>query len=87
MDFDNSVDTNRYILYSVINRYKDHPSNLKIKYELSSKSRFDNDLSPYIFVTLDEVEKLLNSNKAAGRDKLPIKLNKIVSEILSKPLL
>lgn len=76
-----------YIVHSTIHRYKNYHSKLKIKYEVSFRPCFDNDHSPYIFVTSDEVEKLLNSKKAAGRDKLSIRLNKIVSEILSKPLL
>ena len=43
---------------------------------VSSKSFSDSDLSRNILVTSDEVEKLLkalNSKKAAGTDRLPIK--------------
>lgn len=57
-----------YIVHSTIHRYKNYHSKLKIKYEVSFRSRFDNDHSPCNFVTSDEVEKLLNSKKAAGRD-------------------
>ena len=42
-----------------------------------------------ILVTSDEVEKMLkflNSKKAAGTDRLPIKLAKLASEVLSKLL-
>ena len=71
-----------------IDRYKNHPSILKIKLEVSSKS-FDSYFSSNILVTSDEVEKRLkslNSKKAARMDRLPIKLVKLASEILSKPL-
>ena len=45
--------------------------------------------SRIILVTSDEVEKMLkslNSKKAAGTDRLPIKLVKLDSEVLSKTL-
>ena len=37
MEFDNSLKTSRNILHSIIDRYKNHPSILKIKSEESSK--------------------------------------------------
>ena len=89
MEFENSLDTSRNILHSVIDRYKNHPSILKIKSEVSSKSCSDSDFSRNILVTSDEVEKILkslNPKKAAGTDRLPIKLIKLASEFLSKPL-
>ena len=89
MKFDNSLNTSRNILHSIIDRYKNHPSILKIKSEVSSKSCSDSDFSRNILVTSDEVEKMLkslNSKKAAGTDRLPIKLVKLASEVLSKPL-
>ena len=89
MDFDNSLNTSRNILHSIIDRYKNHPSILKIKSEVSSKSCSDSYFSRNILVTSDEVEKLLkflNSKKTAGTDRLPIKLVKLASEVLSKPL-
>ena len=61
----------------------------KFKSEVSSKSCSDSDFSRNILITLDEVEKMLkflNSKKLAGTDRLPIKLVKLASEILSKPL-
>ena len=67
------------IFYSVIDRYKNHPSIHKIKSEVSSKSFSDSDFSRNILVTSDEVGKMLkslNSKKAAGTDRLPIKLDK-----------
>ena len=87
--FDNSLNTSRNILHSIIDRYKNHPSILKIKSEVSSKSCSDSDFSRNILVTSDEVEKMLKSlnlKKAAGTDRLPIKLVKLASEVLSKPL-
>ena len=88
MEFENSLNT-RNILHSIIDRYKNHPSILKIKSEVSSKSCSDSDFSCNILVTSDEVEKMLkslNSKKAAGTDRLPIKLVKLASAVLSKPL-
>ena len=88
MEFDNSLNTSRNILHSIIDRYKNHPSILKIKSEVSSKSCSDCDFSRNILLTSDGVEKMLkslNSKKAAGTDRLPIKLVKLASEVLSKP--
>ena len=89
MEFENSLTTSRNILHSVIDLYKNHPSICKIKSEVSSKSFSNNDLSHNVLVTSDEVEKKLkslNSKTAAGTDRLPIKLVKLVAEVLSKPL-
>ena len=89
MEFDNSLKTSRNILHTIIDRYKNYPSILKIKSEVSSKSCSDRNFSRNILVTSDEVEKMLkslNSKKAAGTDRLPIKLVKLASEVLSKPL-
>ena len=89
MEFDTTLNTRRNILNGIINRYKKHPSIVKIKSEVSSKSSSDSDFFRNILVTSDEVEKMLNylnSNKAAGTDKLPIKLVKLAPEVLSKPL-
>ena len=89
MEFYNPLHTSRNILHSIIDRYKNHPSILKIKSEVSSKSCSDRNFSRNILVTSDEVEKMLkflNSKKAAGTDRLPIKLVKLTSEALSKPL-
>ena len=61
MEFDNSINTSRNILHSIIDRYENHPSILKIKSEVSSKSCSDDDFSRNILVTLDEVEKMLQS--------------------------
>ena len=88
MEFDNSLNTSRNILHSIIDRYKNHHSIVKIKSEVSSRSRSDSDFSRNTSVTSDEVEKMLkslNSKKAAGTDRLPIKLVKLASEVLSKP--
>ena len=51
MKFNNSLHTSRNILHCIIDRYKNYPSILKIKSEVSSKS----------LVTSDEVEKILKS--------------------------
>ena len=79
MKFDNSLNTSRNILHSTIDRCKNHPSILKIKTELNSKFFSDSDFSRNILVTSDKVEKMLkslNSKKAAGTGRLPIKLVK-----------
>ena len=89
MKFENSLNTGRNILQSIIDCYKDHPSICKIKSGVSSKSFSDSDFSRNILVTSDEIEKMfksLNSKKATGTDRLPIKLVKLASEVLSKPL-
>ena len=89
MELDNSLNTSRNILHDTIDRYKNHPNILKIKSEGISKSCSDSDFSRNILVTSDEVEKILkslNPKKAAGTDRLPIKLIKLASEFLSKPL-
>ena len=86
---DNSFNTSRNILHSILNRYKNHPSILEIKSEVSFKSCSDSDFSRNILVTSDEVEKMLkslNSKKVAGTDRSPIKLVKLAFEALSKPL-
>ena len=51
MKFNNSFHTSRNILHCIIDRYKNCPSILKIKSEVSSKS----------LVTSDEVEKIFQS--------------------------
>ena len=89
MEFENSLNTSRNILICIIDRYNNHPSILKTKSEVSSKSCSDSDFSLNILVTSDEVEKMLkslNSKKAAGTDRLPIKLVKLASEVLPKAL-
>ena len=89
MDFENLLNTRRNILHSIIDRYKNHPSILKIKPEVSSKSCSDSDFSRNILVTSDEAEKMsksLISKKSVGANRLPIKLVKLASEVLSKPL-
>ena len=55
MEFDKSLNISRNIIHSIIDRYKNHPSILKIKSEVSSKSCSDSN----ILVTSDEVEKSL----------------------------
>ena len=84
MEFDKPLNISRNIIHSILDRYKNHPSVLKIKSEVSSKSCSDSN----ILVTSDEVEKMLkslSSKKAAGTDRLSIKLVKLASEVFSKP--
>ena len=88
MEFENSLNTSRNILHSIIDRYRNHPNILKIKSEVISESCSNSDFCSNILVTSDEVEKMLkslNSKKADGTDRLPIKLIKLASEFLSKP--
>ena len=63
MKFENSLNTSRKILHSIIDRYKNQPSICKIKSEVSSKSFFHSNFSRNILVTSDEVEKVLKSLK------------------------
>ena len=55
MEFDNSVHTSRNILHSIIDRYKNHLSILKIKSEVSSKSCSHSDFFRSILVTSGKV--------------------------------
>ena len=57
MEFENSLDTSRNILHSVIDRHKNHPSIFKIKSEVSSKSCSDSNFPRNILETSDEAEK------------------------------
>ena len=57
MEFYNPLHTRRNILHSIIDRYKNHPSILKIKSEVSSKSCSDSDFFRSILVTSGEVKK------------------------------
>ena len=59
MEFQNSVNTSRNILHSIIDHYKNHPSILKTKSEVSSKSCSGSDFSRKFLLTSDEVEKML----------------------------
>ena len=63
MKFENSLNTSRKIIHSIIYRYENHPSICKIKSEVSSKSFFHSDFCHNILVTSDEVEKMLESSK------------------------
>ena len=84
MEFGNSLNTSRNILHSIIDRNKNHPSTLKIKSEVSSKSCSDSDFSRNNLVTSDNAEKMLkslNSKKAAGTHRLLIKLVKLTFEV------
>ena len=66
MKIENSLNTSRNILYSIIDRYKNHPGICKTKWEVSSRSFSDSNFSRNILVTSDEVEKILkhlNSKK------------------------
>ena len=73
MKFDKSLNTSRNILHSIMDRYKNHPSILKIKSGVSSKFFSDSDFSRNILVTSDEVEKMLkslNSKKSSWYRKI-----------------
>ena len=51
MEFENSLNTSGNILHSIIDRDKNHPSILKTKSKLSSKSCSDSDISRNNLVT------------------------------------
>ena len=61
MKFENSLNTSRNILHSIVDRYRNHPSICKIKSEVSSKSFSGSDFSRNIQVTSDKVEGMLKS--------------------------
>ena len=58
-EFDNSLNTSKNIIHSIIDRYKNYPGILKIKSEVSSKSCSDSNFSRNILITSDELEKML----------------------------
>ena len=84
----NSIDNDRQAVELICNSYRNHPSVLKIKSNITAKGNIDNNtiFSP---VSSDEVRKLLqqlNPRKAIGDDKIPPALIKIAAEPLSTPL-
>ena len=72
---------------TIINDYKDHPSIKLIK--SNTKSQFINEKFSIPPVTEKEVEEIinkLNPKKSSGLDKIPIKVVKLTSDVITKPL-
>ena len=82
-----SIDNNRQAAEFIWNSYRNCPSILKIKSNITTKGNNNNTIfSP---VSSDEVRKLLqqlNPRKAIGDDKIPPALIKIAADPLSTPL-
>ena len=83
-----TIDNNKQAVELICNFYRNHPSILKIKSNITTKGNINNNtiFSP---VSSDEVRKLLqqlNPRKAIGDDKIPPALIKIAAEPLSTPL-
>ena len=83
-----SIDNDRQAVELICNSYRNHPSILKIKSNITTKGNINNNkiFSP---VSSDEVRKLfqqVNPRKAIGDDKIPLALIKIAAEPLSTPL-
>ena len=81
----------KMVLHNIIRKYENHSSITKIKSSMPVKSHLssNNTLASVRRVTSDEVNlilKSLNAKKASGTDKIPIKLVKLASNYLSKPL-
>ena len=83
----NSISNQNSALNQIMSHYSNHPSIIKIK-EKSSNHIFTNSFQ-FKTVRQSEVEKHLNridTKKATGVNKIPPKLVKLASNILSKPL-
>ena len=83
-----SIDNDRQAVELICNSYRNHPSILRIKSNITTKGNINNNtiFSP---VSSDEVRKLLqqlNPRKAISDDKIPPALTKIAAEPLSTPL-
>ena len=83
-----SFDNDKQAIEIICNSYKNHPSILKIRSEITVK---ENNINNTIFspVNRDEVKQCLqklNPRKAIGQDKIPPALIKMAAEPLSTPL-
>ena len=83
-----SIDNDRQAVEFICNSYRNHPSIIKIKINITTKGNINNNtiFSP---VSSDEVRKLLqqlNPRRAIGNDKIPPALIKIAAEPLRTPL-
>ena len=82
-----SIDNAKQAVELICKSYRNHPSILKIKSNITTKGNNNNTIfSP---VSSDEVRKLLqqlNPRKAIGDDKIPPALIKIAAEPLGTPL-
>ena len=83
-----SFDNDKQAIEIICNSYKNHPSILKIRSEITVK---ENSINNTIFspVNRDEVKQCLqklNPRKAIGQDKIPPALIKMAAEPLSTPL-
>ena len=83
-----SFDNDKQAIEIICNSYKNHPSILKIRSEITVK---ENSIDNTIFspVNRDEVKQCLqklNPRKAIGQDKIPPALIKMAAEPLSTPL-
>ena len=81
----------RIVLHNIIKKYENRSSIIKIKNFMSVKSHLSssNTLASARQVTSSEVNlilKSLNTKKASGTDKIPIKLVKLASDFPSTPL-
>ena len=82
-----SFDNDKQAIEIICNSYKNHPSILKIRSEITVK---ENSINNTIFspVNRDEVKQCLqklNPRKAIGQDKIPPALIKMAAEPLSTP--
>ena len=82
-----SFDNDKKAIEIICNSYKNHPSTLKIRSEITVKENINNTIfSP---VNRDEVKQCLqklNPRKAIGQDKISPALIKMAAEPLSTPL-
>ena len=82
-----SIDNNRQAVELTCNSYRNHPSILKRKSNITTKGNNNNTI--FLPVSSDEVRKLLQQlkpSKAIGNDKISPALIKIAAEPLSTPL-
>ena len=79
------------VLHSIIKKYENHSSIIKIKNDMSVKSHLssNNTLAserPFTSNIVNLILKSVKTKKASGTDKIPTKLVKLASDFLSTPL-
>ena len=91
LEFDIGSSNKNEVLSSILDKYRNHPSIVKIlkNKNLQSSSISIPSSSWGSKITTEEINtilKSLNSKKALGKDKIPTKLVKLASDVLAEPL-
>ena len=78
-----------HFLKSIVNQYKDHPRFVNIRKNALNNTHMDISSFSTDEVTpkkVNSIIKSLDTNKASGTDKIPVKLLILASDFLSKPI-